>query len=109
VVESYCEQHRSRLTDNGKRKSAPFAAGEGIWRKGRSTVEIVEDLKEKVLSALKKKGLQRMIRVKEEINKTAVQNEAELVKGIKGLSVMPGAESFSVKPVGAELVERPPQ
>ncbi|EPC0089013.1 host-nuclease inhibitor Gam family protein, partial [Escherichia coli] len=43
-------------------------------------------------------GLERFIRTKEEVNKQAVLAEPDAVKGIAGIKVNKGAESFHVEP-----------
>jgi phage host-nuclease inhibitor protein Gam len=112
-VEAYCTANRDRLTDGGKRKFAPFATGEGQWRKGRDSVDIDDAESDAIVKKLKAMGkaFARFIRVKETPSKTAIgaATDAEKVRlrKIKGLSFKPGAEIFEVKPAALPLAERP--
>lgn len=99
-VQLYCEAHRAELTQAGKTKTARLAAGEVSWRmRPPSVVVRGVDL---VLEGLKRLGLNRFIRTKEEINKDAVLAEPEIADQVKGLSVTQG-EDFIVKPWDTEL------
>lgn len=108
-VEAWCAAERTRLTDAGKTKTVEFKAGTVAWRLGRKRVEIDETLTtaEKIVAKLKELRLTRMIRVKEEPNKTAILNEPDKVKGIRGLRIIEGVETFSIEPVSATLAATP--
>ncbi|EJD2026425.1 host-nuclease inhibitor Gam family protein, partial [Escherichia coli] len=47
---------------------------------------------------LRRLGLERFIRVKEEINKDAILNEKEAVKNIPGITIKSDIEDFSIIP-----------
>ncbi|MGT9685597.1 host-nuclease inhibitor Gam family protein, partial [Escherichia coli] len=51
-----------------------------------------------VMDFLKRLGLQRFIRVKEEINKDAILNEKDAVKNIPGITIKSDIEDFSIIP-----------
>jgi phage host-nuclease inhibitor protein Gam len=112
-VQDYCEQHRARLTDNGKRKFAPFPTGEGVWRQGRDTVDIDPAETEALVAKLKAMGkaFLRFIRVSESLRKTALNDATETEKArlrkLKGLRFVKGEESFAVRPLALPLAERP--
>jgi phage host-nuclease inhibitor protein Gam len=57
---------------------------------------------EAVLDVLRKLGLARFIREKEEVNKEAILNEPEAVSHVPGISISQG-EDFVVVPFEAEL------
>ncbi|ENU1338198.1 host-nuclease inhibitor Gam family protein [Escherichia coli] len=59
--------------------------------------EVSRDV-EGVIEMLRRMGLERFIRTKEEVNKEAVLAEPDAVKGIAGIKVNKGAESFYVEP-----------
>jgi phage host-nuclease inhibitor protein Gam len=59
---------------------------------------------EAVLDALRRAGLSRFIRTKDEVNKEAILNEPEAVARIPGISISQG-EDFVVTPFEAELAE----
>lgn len=99
-VQLYCEAHRDELTQHGKTKTARLAAGEVSWRMRPPSVA-VRGL-ELVIEGLKRLGLDRFVRTKEEINKEAVLAEPEVADQVKGLSVNQG-EDFIVKPWDTEL------
>lgn len=101
-VQIWCEANRVELTRDGRTKTAKFAAGEVSWRMRPPRVTVRgEGI---VLEALKRLGLDRFIRRKEEVDKNAILEEPEAIAGIKGLSVSQG-EDFVIKPFETELEE----
>ena len=59
---------------------------------------------EAVLDALRRMGLRRFIREREEVNKDAILNEPDAVADVPGISISQG-EDFVVVPFEAELAE----
>jgi phage host-nuclease inhibitor protein Gam len=59
---------------------------------------------EAVIEALNRLGLSRFVRVKEELNKEAILNEPEAVKGVAGLSIKSGVEDFVIQPFEQDKV-----
>ena len=111
-IRAYAETHRRRLTDGFKRKTAPFTTGECEWRLGSGRVVVDDDptLKSKIFEKLRKLG--GFIRTKEEIDRAAIGRALRAdpkapVGKVPGISLEPATESFTVKPVSAELTERP--
>lgn len=96
----YGEANRDALTQNGKVKTAAFTTGEIQWRTRPPSVRITGA--EAVLDALRRLGLMRFIREKEEVNKEAILNEPEAVAHVAGISISQG-EDFIVVPFEAEL------
>ncbi len=109
-VVAYAAEHRSRLTDGGKRQNAPFATGKVEWRKGKATVQADPALVEKAIARITTLGLTRFLRIKTELDKVAILKEPALLKEnrIRGITIVPGQESVSVSPTAAELAERVP-
>ncbi|BCP53750.1 hypothetical protein K32_23670 [Kaistia sp. 32K] len=107
-IEAYCVANRARLTKEGKSKTAAFTSGSAAWRSGRQKVQIVPELEAKILATLKKRGHLDLIRVREDLLLTEIGKPAskDKIKGIKGISIVPGEESFSISPIDADLVER---
>lgn len=105
-VSVFCAANRERLTAGGS-KTVAFKTGAVSWRKGRDRVVYEESRLARIIAALRAKGLKRMIRVKEEINKTAIANEPDKIKGIAGLRIEPGEETFSIEPTSAPLAQTP--
>ncbi len=84
------------LTGNGKVKFANLTTGEVQWRNRPPSVSIRGA--DNVIELLRRLGLERFIRVKEEINKDAILNEKEAVKNIPGISIKSDIEDFSIIP-----------
>jgi phage host-nuclease inhibitor protein Gam len=112
-IAAYCSANRRRLTSEGKTKTVPFATGEVSWRLGKEKVEIDDSLKEKLIATLTKLRLGRFIKVSRSISAQAIlaatDAERKRLARLKGLTFVPAAETFSIKPVAAALAERPPQ
>ncbi|WP_048797091.1 MULTISPECIES: host-nuclease inhibitor Gam family protein [Serratia] len=95
-IQAWCEANKDELTKGGKAKTANLTTGSVSWRFNPASCSVrnVED----VLEMLHKMGLERFIRVKEEVNKDAVLADPAAVKGIAGISIKTGVESFAVEP-----------
>lgn len=101
-VQTWCEAHRTELTKEGRVKFHGFAAGEVKWcmRPPHVSIRAVEN----VLEPLKRLGLTRFIRVKEEPNKEALLAEPDAVSGLAGVKIEQG-EDFVIVPFETELEE----
>ncbi len=99
-VQGWCEAHRDELTQGGKVKTAQFVTGEVAWRIRPPSVSVRGV--EAVIDTLKRLGFGRFIRVKEEINREAILNEPDEVRGVAGLSINSGVEDFVITPFEAE-------
>jgi phage host-nuclease inhibitor protein Gam len=95
-VQSWCEAYRNELTNGGKSKSGQFVTGTVQWRQKPPSV-VVRGV-DAVIEALNRLGLGRFVRIKEELNKEAILNEPEAVKGVAGLSIKTGVEDFVIQP-----------
>jgi phage host-nuclease inhibitor protein Gam len=102
-VQTYCEARRDELTNGGKVKTANFVTGEVQWRQRPPSVGVRGA--DAVVACLKKLGLGRFVRTKEEINKEAILNEAEAVRGVAGISINSGIEDFVITPFGVEVAQ----
>lgn len=98
-VQTYCEAHRSELTNEGKVKTANFITGEVNWRQRPPSVSIRGA--DAVIETLTRMDLTRFIRTKEEVNKEAMLNEPDAVRGIAGISIVTGVEDFVITPFEA--------
>ncbi len=94
-VQTWCEAHRAELTGDGKAKTAQFTTGEVRWRLPPPSVKLTGV--EALLARLKKLGLTRFVRIKEEVNKEAILAEPEAVRGVAGITLQQ-AEEFVVVP-----------
>lgn len=101
-IQIWSEANRAALTQGGKVKTATFPAGEVSWRTRPPSVRVTGA--EAVLDALRRVGLGRFIRQKEEVNKEAILNEPAAVAHVPGISISQG-EDFIVVPFEAELSE----
>jgi phage host-nuclease inhibitor protein Gam len=95
-VQGYCEAHRLELTDGGKVKTANLITGEVQWRQRPPSVSVRGS--DTVIEMLKRLGLARFVRTKEEVNKEAILNEPDEVRGVAGLTVVTGVEDFVITP-----------
>jgi phage host-nuclease inhibitor protein Gam len=104
AVHAWCEVNRVRLTKNGKKKFFDFGSGTVNWRYGRASVRIkgVPD----VVERLQESGLHEFLRIKTTINKDAILEDPEQVKGVTGITIVAGVESFSIEPVDVKLSEQ---
>lgn len=101
-VQGYCEAHRSELTDGGKVKTANFVTGEVQWRKRPPSVTLRGV--EAVIETLKRLGFAKFVRTKEEINKDAILNEPDEVRGVAGITIVKDVEDFVITPFEQEVV-----
>lgn len=101
-VQVWCEAHRDELTRGGKTKTAHLASGTVHWRMRPPSVAIRGI--ELVLDALRRFGLERFIRTREEVNKEAILQEPEAVKDVRGISITQ-REDFVIVPFETELEE----
>jgi phage host-nuclease inhibitor protein Gam len=99
-IQGYCEAKRDELTNGGKVKFANFVTGEVAWRQNPPSVRIAKV--EVVIEMLKRLGLQKFIRSKEEINKDAILTEPEQVRGVAGITLVTGVEQFVITPFEQE-------
>jgi len=104
-VQTYCEAHRLELTNGGRVKTANFITGEVQWRQRPPSV-VVRGA-ESVIETLKKLGLSRFVRTKDEVNKEAILNEPDAARGIAGITLVTGVEDFVITPFEAEAEVTP--
>lgn len=95
-VQGWCEAHRAELTDNNKVKFANLVTGEVQWRCRPPSVTVRGA--ETVLALLKVKGLDRLIRTKEEVNKEAILNEPDVINDLPGVTINRDIEDFTIAP-----------
>jgi len=91
----WCEANRATLCVGGV-KTANLITGEVWWRQRPPSVSL--RAVDKVIDTLKRLGLDRFIRTKEEVNKEAILAEPKAVAGVAGISVVQGVEDFNVQP-----------
>lgn len=101
-VQAFCEAHRDELTNGGKVKTSNFVTGEVQWRQRPPSVRVTGA--ESVIETLRRLKLGDFIRTKEEVNKEAILNEPERVKGVAGICIVSGVEDFVITPFEQEVV-----
>lgn len=99
-VQGYCEAHRHELTEGGRVKTANLITGEVQWRQRPPSVSVRGV--EAVINFLKHIGLTKFVRTKEEINKDAILNEPDEVRGVAGITIVTGVEDFIITPFEQE-------
>lgn len=101
-IQTFCEANKVELTSGGKTKTVGLQSGEVRWRTCPPACNIrAADM---VIEALKKLGLARFVRAKEEINKDAILADPKAVAGIKGISINQ-KEEFVIVPFETKLEE----
>ena len=100
AVQIWAEANRDALTQHGKVKTHDLPAGQICWRTRPPSVRVTGV--DAVLDFLRRLGLSRFIRTKEEINREAILNEPEAVSFVPGISISQ-AEDFVVSPFEIEL------
>lgn len=101
AVQGYCEANRADLTNDYKVKTANLVTGEVQWRQRPPSVSVRGV--ESVIETLTRLGLSQFVRTKEEINKEAILNEPEKVRGVAGITVVTGVEDFVITPFEQEV------
>lgn len=99
-VQVWAEAHRDALCKGIK--TVKLGNGELRWRLRPPSV-VVRGAG-MVVEALKRLGLSRFVRVKEEIDKAAILADPQAVQDVKGLQVAQG-EDFVIVPFATELEE----
>ena len=100
-IQTWAEAHRDELTGGGKVKTANLITGEVSWRQRPPSVGVRGA--EAVIETLKKLGLGRFVRGREEVNKEAILNEPDAVRGIAGITLVTGVEDFVITPFEQEV------
>lgn len=98
----WCEANRAELTKNDRTKTAVFTTGEVRWRV--TPPKVVIKGVEAVTDSLKRLGLGRFLRSKEEISKEAILADPDAVRHVAGISIQQ-TEEFVVEPFETKLEE----
>lgn len=101
-IQIWCEANRTLLCGENDKlgKTANLVTGEVAWRVKPPSVTVRDA--DTVLGTLAVMGLHRFIRNKPEVNKEAVLAEPDAVRGIPGLQIVAGKETFSITPFEVE-------
>lgn len=99
-IQTWCAANRTSLCP-GESKTANLITGEVSWRKCPPSVSIRGV--EAVIETLKRMALGRFVRSKEEINKEAILNEKDAVRGIPGITIVSDVEDFAITPFAVDV------
>lgn len=99
-VQTWCEAHREELTRGGRSKTINLVTGEVSWRQRPPSVSVRGA--EAVIDTLRRLGLDRFVRVREEVNREAVLHDPDAVSGIAGIRLVRGVEDFVIAPFEQE-------
>lgn len=100
-VRVWCVQNRAAIC-KGRSKTAHFATGEVKFRAGRLVVLLTKS-EDAILDYLRRKKLTRFIRVKEEVNKTALAGEPEIAETIPGVTLQRAPEQILIEPTAGNV------
>jgi phage host-nuclease inhibitor protein Gam len=100
-LQTWAEANKDDLTSDGKR-TVSLGTGDIGWRTNPPKVK-VSGL-EKVIAVLKAKGLEVFVKVKEELDKKAILDAPEAIKGVKGLEIVQD-ETFWAHPANVDMEE----
>ncbi|MGP1606443.1 MAG: host-nuclease inhibitor Gam family protein [Moraxella sp.] len=95
AVKIWCKTHKDELL-TGDSKTANLITGEVSWRMGKASV--VGKSTPELINRLERFGLYRFVRVKKELDKTAILKDPAAIADIEGVSVKMGVEELIITP-----------
>ncbi len=95
VVATWCQAHKSELL-TGNAKTANLTTGEVAWRAGKMSV--AGKVTPELIDRLERFGLHRFVRIKKELDKTAILKEPQAIADIEGVSIKVGDEELIITP-----------
>lgn len=101
-LKAWAEANRAALTNNERTKTADLGTGKISWRFRPARVSLRGKVEE-IVDRLKSLGLQRFIRVSEEVNKEALRADPDTARSVSGVSIGSEGEDFIVEPFEAEI------
>ena len=99
----WAEANRDALT-GGKVKTADLGTGKISWRLRPAKVSLRGKIEE-VVERLKSLGLQRFVRVTEEVNKEAMLADRDAARAVQGVTIASEGEDFVVEPFEPSISE----
>ncbi len=100
-VQAWAEVNRDELTNDGKVKTVKLMSGEFNWRSRPPKVSLRG--KPKIIQTLKDLGLQRFLRINEDIDKEALLKEKEAASQIQGITISSAGEDFNISPYELQI------
>jgi phage host-nuclease inhibitor protein Gam len=101
-LKMWAEANRDALTQNGRTKTVDLGTGQIAWRSRPPKVTIRGGI-EMLVETLRRLGLQRFVRVKEEPNREAMLAEPDVARTVPGVAIGSEGEDFVVEPLEVEL------
>lgn len=101
-LKTWAEANRAALTNGNKVKFALLGTGRILWRLRPAKVSAPKD-QSAVIEILKRLGLQRFVRVREEVNREAMLAEPDVARTVAGIRIGSEGEDFVVEPFEAAL------
>jgi phage host-nuclease inhibitor protein Gam len=105
ALQTYCEAHRSALTDGGKTKTVDLGTGKVSWRHNQAEVNLrgkVEDIVARIRNAGDE--FKVFLRQVTAIDKVAMLRNPNLAEKIEGVKIASAGEMFAVEPFGNEEI-----
>jgi phage host-nuclease inhibitor protein Gam len=100
-LQLWAEANRAALTEGGRTKTVRLATGEIAWRQRPPSVRL-RDMP-RVIEALVQLGLQRFLRVKQEVDKEAMLREPAVAGAVPGVTIGSEGEEFVVTPLEVDV------
>lgn len=94
-VKTWCNANKDELLV-GDSKTANLITGEVSWRLGKPSV--MGKATPELIDRLERFGLHRFVRVKKELDKTAILKEPLAITDIEGVSIKVGVEELIITP-----------
>lgn len=99
AVKIWCEDHKDELL-TGNSKTASLITGEVSWRAGKPSV--IGKSTPELIERLERFGLHRFVRIKKELDKTAILKEPTAIADIEGVSIKVGMEELVITPFSSK-------
>lgn len=101
-LKTWAEANRAVLTNGNRVKFALLGTGKILWRLRPPRISAPKD-QGGVIETLRRLGLSRFIRTKEEVNREAMLAEPDVARTITGIRIGSEGEDFVVEPFETEL------
>lgn len=101
-LKTWAEANRAELTNGNRVKFALLGTGKILWRLRPPRISAPKD-QGGVIETLRRLGLSRFIRTKEEVNREAMLAEPDVARTVTGIRIGSEGEDFVVEPFETEL------
>lgn len=94
AVETWCNANKDSLLTTDS-KTVQLGIAEISWRLGKPSV--VADVTPELFAKLERFGLDRFVRVKKELDKTAILKEPTAIDDIEGVAIVPAKDELIIR------------